>query len=58
MKKYILITGSNGLVGSESAKFFLKKKFYSLGIDNNQRKKTIWKNSRYYLGKAKLKKRK
>ena len=39
MKKYVLVTGSNGLVGSESVKFFMKKNFVVLGIDNNQRKK-------------------
>ena len=34
-----LITGSCGLIGSESAKFFLKKGFDVVGIDNNTRKK-------------------
>ena len=38
-KKYILITGSSGLIGSEAAEFFFKKGFYILGIDNNFRKK-------------------
>lgn len=33
-----LITGSCGLVGSESSIFFAKKKFKILGIDNNTRK--------------------
>ena len=33
-----LITGSCGLVGSESSIFFSKKKFKILGIDNNTRK--------------------
>ena len=33
-----LITGSCGLVGSESSIFFSKKKFKILGIDNNKRK--------------------
>ena len=33
-----LITGSCGLVGSESSIFFSKKKFKILGIDNNARK--------------------
>ena len=36
--KIALITGSCGLVGSESALFFAKKKFKILGIDNNARK--------------------
>ena len=34
-----LITGSCGLIGSESVKFFLKKGFDVVGIDNNTRKK-------------------
>jgi len=45
----VLITGSNGLVGSESSFFFLKKGFKVVGIDNNIRKKffgldgnTLW----------------
>ena len=49
----VLITGSNGLVGSESVNFFSKKGFEVVGIDNNIRKfffgnvaSTIWlKNS-------------
>ena len=38
MDKYVLITGSLGLVGSESVNFFLKKNFKVLGIDNNRRR--------------------
>lgn len=34
----ILITGSNGLVGSEASLFFIKKKYKVWGIDNNLRK--------------------
>ncbi len=34
----VLITGSCGLVGSESAKFFCEKGFDVIGIDNNYRK--------------------
>ena len=34
----VLITGSCGLVGSESALFFSKKGFDIVGIDNNARK--------------------
>ncbi len=37
--KSIIVTGSCGLVGSESVKFFCNKGFYVIGIDNNQRKK-------------------
>lgn len=36
MKK-ILITGSAGLIGSQSAKFFIEKGFTIVGIDNNMR---------------------
>ena len=36
--KIALITGSCGLVGSESAIFFSKKGFKIIGIDNNARK--------------------
>ena len=31
----VLVTGSNGLVGSESSLFFLNKGFDVIGIDNN-----------------------
>ena len=41
--KIALITGSCGLVGSESASFFSKKGFQIVGIDNNYRK--------YFFGK-------
>ncbi len=34
----VLITGSSGLVGSESVNFFCKKGFNVIGIDNNFRK--------------------
>ena len=33
----VLITGSCGLVGSESVKFFASKGFDVVGIDNNYR---------------------
>ena len=38
MKKIILITGSLGLVGAESVKFFCEKKYKVVGIDNDMRK--------------------
>ena len=41
--KVIIITGSSGLIGSESVKFFIEKGFKVLGIDNNLRK--------YFFGK-------
>ena len=34
----VIVTGSCGLVSSESVKFFCKKGFVVVGIDNNQRK--------------------
>ena len=40
----VLITGSNGLVGSESSFFFLKKGYKVIGIDNNIRKKFFGKD--------------
>ena len=36
--KIVLVTGSCGLVGSESCIFFAKKGFKVIGIDNNLRK--------------------
>ena len=36
--KTVIITGSCGLVGSESVYFFSKKGFQVVGIDNNSRK--------------------
>ena len=37
MAKKVLVTGSAGLIGSESVKFFAEKGFDVLGIDNNMR---------------------
>ena len=34
----VLITGSSGLVGSESVNFFIDKGFDVIGVDNNLRK--------------------
>ena len=36
-KKYALITGSSGLIGSQSVEFFIKKGFEVVGIDNDMR---------------------
>ena len=41
--KYVLITGSSGLVGSEAVNFFINKNFKVIAIDNNMRK--------YFFGK-------
>ena len=40
----VLITGSSGLVGSESVDFFSKKGFDVIGVDNNMRKFFFGKN--------------
>lgn len=37
-EKTILVTGSCGLIGSESVKFFIEKGFNVIGIDNDMRK--------------------
>lgn len=37
MKKRVLITGSGGLIGSESVRFFAEKDFLVVGIDNDMR---------------------
>ena len=53
--KIALITGSCGLVGSESALFFAKKGFEIIGIDNNARKKFFGKDGDISWVKKKLK---
>ena len=40
----VLITGSCGLVGSESVRFFASKGFDIIGIDNNSRAKFFGKD--------------
>jgi CDP-paratose 2-epimerase len=37
MKKIVLITGSAGLIGSEAARFFARKGFQIVGVDNDMR---------------------
>ena len=51
-----LITGSNGLVGSESAYFFAKKGFDVVGIDNNLREFFFGKDGSTLWVKKELKK--
>ncbi len=50
-----LITGSAGLVGSESVKFFSKKGFEVVGIDNNMREYFFGKDSSVSWNLKKLK---
>ena len=54
--KIALITGSCGLVGSESSIFFAKKGFKVLGIDNNARKFFFGKDGDISWVKRKLQK--
>ena len=54
--KIALITGSCGLVGSESSLFFSKKGFKSIGIDNNYRKFFFGNDGDITWVKKKLKK--
>ena len=53
----VLITGSCGLVGSESVEFFYKKGFVTLGIDNNSRKKFFGETASINWKKNELKKK-
>ena len=53
----VLITGSCGLVGSESSIFFSKKGFQIVGIDNNSRKFFFGKDGDISWVKKKLKKK-
>ena len=53
----VLITGSTGLVGSESVNFFSDKGFEVIGIDNNMRKFFFGKNASTIWVKNKLLKR-
>ena len=53
----VLITGSCGLVGSESVEFFYKKGFVTLGIDNNSRKKFFGESASINWKKNELKKK-
>tara|TARA_B100000886_G_scaffold339153_1_gene303776 strand:+ start:264 stop:1313 length:1050 start_codon:yes stop_codon:yes gene_type:complete len=52
----VLITGSCGLVGSESSIYFSKKGFEIIGIDNNARKFFFGKDGDISWVKSKLKK--
>jgi CDP-paratose 2-epimerase len=50
---FVVITGSNGLIGSEAAAFYAERGFFVLGIDNNMRARffgdeasTLWTRTR------------
>ena len=50
----VIITGSSGLVGSESVDFFCKKGFDVIGIDNDLRSLFFGKDSSTNWVKKKL----
>lgn len=54
--KTIIVTGSTGLIGSEATKFFLRKGYKVLGIDNNLRKYFFGKDGDTRWKKKELKK--
>ena len=54
--KYVLITGSCGLVGAEAVRFFHKKNFKVIGIDNDFRKKFFGSSASVNWSKKFLKK--
>lgn len=54
--KFVLITGSCGLVGSESSLYFSKKGYKILGLDNNARKSFFGKEGDISWIRNKLKK--
>ena len=54
----VIITGSSGLVGSESVDFFCKKGFDVIGIDNDLRSLFFGKDSSTNWVKKKLIKKK
>jgi CDP-paratose 2-epimerase len=53
----VLITGSSGLVGSESVSFFCNKGFEVIGVDNNLREFFFGKNASTFLIERNLKKK-
>ena len=54
--KYVLITGSDGLIGSESVRYFSDLGFQILGIDNNSRKKFFGEEASVLWNRKELKK--
>ena len=57
-EKFVLVTGSAGLIGFESVEFFINKGFTVIGIDNNFRKYFFGKNGSVYKNIFFLKKNK
>jgi len=53
----ILVTGSCGLIGSETVSFFAEKKYDIVGIDNNMRKSFFGKDGSILWNKKRLEKK-
>ena len=53
--KYVLVTGSDGLIGSESVEYFANKGYSVIGIDNNSRQKFFGKDASVLSNRMKLK---
>ena len=53
--KYVLITGSDGLVGSECVEFFNDLGFSTIGLDNNYRKKFFGEDASVLWNRRRLK---
>lgn len=56
MSKKVLVTGSGGLIGSESVRFFSRKGFDIIGVDNNMREYFFGRESSTKWSVAELKK--
>ena len=54
-KKYVLITGSDGLVGSECVEFFSNLGYPIIGVDNNYRKKFFGDDASVLWNRKRLK---
>ena len=54
-KKYVLITGSDGLVGSECVEFFSNLGYPIIGVDNNYRKKFFGEDASVLWNRKRLK---
>jgi len=53
--KFVLVTGSDGLVGSESVRYYSKKGYSVIGIDNNARKKFFGDEASVFWNRKSLK---
>lgn len=56
MVRRVVITGSDGLIGSEAVKYYSNLGYEIIGIDNNSRKKFFGKDASVLWNRAQLKK--